>query len=111
MRHIITFLVVACQITFAQTPPTGSGTPATTIAAQQTFRFIGNDANGFADISRIYFLVNTTSTMSANVCHGFYDRALNGFYLYNDSLSVLQGPLAGGGCQTVNVPCTSAERR
>ena len=31
-----------------------------------------------------------------NTCHGFYDGASNGIYLYNDALTALLGPLTPG---------------
>ena len=42
---------------------------------------------GAADINRIYFLLNTDTRVPAGTCHGFYDRAANTIYLYNDSLT------------------------
>ena len=44
----------------------------------------------------MYFLVNPTPSIPQNTCHGFYDRATNGIYLYNDALTVLLGPLTPG---------------
>lgn len=31
--------------------------------------------------------------MPANSCHGFYERATNALFLYNDALTAAQGPL------------------
>ncbi len=73
-----------------------SGTPANPSGSPQTFALVARDGNGFSDISRMYFVVNTTATVPVNSCHGFYDRATGAFYLYNDALTVLQGPLTPG---------------
>lgn len=73
-----------------------SGTPPSPTNTPQTITFLTRDTDGFANISRLYFLVNTTDSIPQNSCHGFYDRAGNLFYLYNDALTVLQGPLAAG---------------
>ncbi len=77
-------------------PVVVSGSPANASGAVQTFSFVGRDGNGFANIQRVYFLVNTNNQIPQGTCHGFYDRALNAFYLYNDALSALEGPLAPG---------------
>lgn len=80
----------------AQAPTVISGTPTNPTTSPQTFTFTARDNNGAADIDRVYFLVNTTATTPVNACHGFYDRASNGLYLYNNDYSVLQGPLTLG---------------
>jgi hypothetical protein len=82
-------------------PAVVSGTPASTSSTPTTFAFVTRDPDGYADIYRIYFLVNPTPTIPINTCHGFYDRASNAFYLYNDSLTVLQGPLLPGSSATL----------
>src|SRR5205814_2357506 len=72
----------------------------------QTFTFTGRDPDGFADILRIYFLINTSPSIPTNTCHGFYDRSSNGLYLYNDTLSSLMGPLTPGAAgQLQNSQC------
>ena len=73
-----------------------SGTPSNPAGSPQTFALVARDGNGYSDISRMYFVVNTSATVPANSCHGFYDRATGAFYLYNDALTVLQGPLTPG---------------
>lgn len=78
-------------------PVVVSGSPANASGAMQTFSFVGRDGNGFANIQRVYFLVNTNNQIPQGTCHGFYDRALNAFYLYNDALTAVEGPLAPGG--------------
>ena len=55
----------------------------------------------------MYFLVNGSATIPANSCHGFYDRASNGYYLYNDALTAVLGPLTLGAAGTLaNSQCT-----
>jgi len=105
VRCFFAIIAIAGRIAFAQSGPPAppsfvSGTPGTSASNPQTFTFTGRDTNGANDITRMYFLVNTSGTIPANVCHGFYDQPSNTFWLYNDSLSVLQGPLSatsGGG--------------
>jgi hypothetical protein len=85
-----------------QAPPTlPSVTPATASAATQTFTFTARDVNGATDIQRIYFLVNSDTTIPAGSCHGYYDRAANQILLFNDTLSVLNGPLTPGVAGTI----------
>jgi len=80
----------------AQPPTLVSVTPPSTAAVKQTFIVTARDGNGFGDIQRIYFLVNTSAVATAGTCHGFYDRLSNSFFLYNDALSALVGPLTPG---------------
>jgi len=75
--------------------PTASSNPVT------TFAITASDANGAANLSRFYFVVNTTATVTANGCHGFYDRASNAAYLFNDALSQVLGPVAPGTNTTI----------
>jgi len=84
-------------IQVSQPPAAIPGGPANPIGSPQTFTFTGRDPDGFANIKRLYFLVNTTTTPAANTCHGFYDRASNGVFLYNDALTALADPLTPGG--------------
>ena len=79
-----------------QPPSVVSGTPAAATATPQTFAFTGRDPNGYADIARMYFLVNPSACDLAEHLPRFYDRAGNGIYLYNDALTALQGPLTPG---------------
>ena len=84
-----------------QPPTVFSATPANPTGSPQTFTFVARDANGFLDINRVYFQVYASPTVPANTCHGFYDRIANAFYLYNDALTVLTGPLAPGSASTL----------
>ncbi|MBL8239297.1 MAG: hypothetical protein JNM66_17865 [Bryobacterales bacterium] len=89
------------------TPSLLSSSPAVVNASPQTFSFTGRDQNGAADIDRLYFLVNTTPTTAMNGCHGFYHRATNSLFLYNDALTVAMGPLPAGSAGTLaNSQCT-----
>lgn len=79
-------------------PPDVYGASATPrVGSPQTFETYVKDANGYVDVSRIYFLVNSTASAVPGSCHGFYDRTKNQFFLYNDSFSALLGPLTPGG--------------
>jgi len=80
----------------AQAPTLVSATPGSSTSATQTFALTGRDTNGFADIQRFYFLVNGNAFIPAGSCHGFYDRASNTIFLYNDALSAVTGPLTPG---------------
>ncbi|MBL8235968.1 MAG: hypothetical protein JNM66_01010 [Bryobacterales bacterium] len=84
-----------------QPPTVVSGTPANPSGSPQTFTFVARDANGFTDINRVYFQVHTSPTVPANTCHGFYDRPTNAFYLFNDALTALTGPLTPGSAGTL----------
>ena len=64
--------------------------------ANQSLTATVTDLNGASDISRIYFLLNADISIPQNSCHGFYDRATNAVYLYNDALTALEGPLTPG---------------
>lgn len=89
------------------TPVVVSGTPVNAAGVPQAFTFTARDADGAANVSRLYFLVATSPAVSPNGCHGFYDRATNGLYLYNNTLNVLQGPVTPGSATTIsNSQCT-----
>ena len=80
-----------------QNPPQAiSGTPASATATPQTFIFTGRDPDGNADIAYMFFLVNTSSTVGANVCHGMYVRASNSIWLLDDAGTGFLGPLTPG---------------
>jgi sugar lactone lactonase YvrE len=82
-----------------QPPTLVSVTPATP-AFTQTFAITARDLDGADNLARIYFLINPTPTIPTNTCHGFYDRALDAVFLYNDSLSNLSS-LSNSQC-TIN---------
>jgi hypothetical protein len=83
-------------------PPTFvSGTPANSAVAPQTFTLVARDANGFSDINRIYFVVNTSPAVPVNSCHGFYERSSNAIFLYNDALTITAGPLIPGAAAAI----------
>jgi hypothetical protein len=90
-----------------QPPAVVSGTPSAPTGSPPSFTFTGRDPNGFANILRMYFLVNPNTSIPPSTCHGFYDRAANALFLYNDGLTVLQGPLTPGTAGTLqNSQCT-----
>jgi len=71
------------------------------------FTFLTRDPNGFANIHRHYFQVNGNTSIPPGSCHGSYDRASNGIYLYNDALMAVMGPLIPGAAGTLqNSQCT-----
>jgi hypothetical protein len=75
--------------------------PATVPTVDVSYPFTVRNTNGVNDITRVYFQLYTSATVPANSCHGFYDRAANAFYLYNDGISATAGPLAPGGAGTI----------
>jgi hypothetical protein len=79
--------------------------PTSSAAATQTFSLTGRDANGFSDINRFYFQVHTDATVPANTCHGFYDRASNSVFLYNDALTALTSFTVGTSGFVQNSQC------
>jgi predicted lipoprotein with Yx(FWY)xxD motif len=85
------------NLSVGQPPAVVSGTPSNATASPQTFVFTARDPDGFADIGYVYFLVNGNSIIPQNTCHGYYSRATNGIYLFNDSLTAAFGPLTPGG--------------
>ena len=86
----------------ANAPTVVSGTPVSAATNTQTFTFTGRDLDGFADISNIYFLINTSTAITANNCHGYYNRASNALWLYNQAATGFLGPLTPGGAGTLD---------
>lgn len=84
-----------------QAPTLAFASPTTATGATQSFTVTARDSNGYADIQRIYFVVNPTAYVPANSCHGFYDRPTNALYLYNDALTALTGPITPGAAATL----------
>ncbi|MFN0100535.1 MAG: BACON domain-containing protein, partial [Bryobacteraceae bacterium] len=86
-----------------QTPPSAVvPNPVTPLAGSPvTLSLTGRDGNGYADINKMYFQVYSSATIPVNTCHGFYDRASDRLYLYNDALTVLLGPLTPGSSGTL----------
>lgn len=79
-----------------QPPSLAASSPATAVTTAQTFTITARDPNGFTDISRIYFLVNSNTAIPINGCHGFYERTTNSLFLYNDALNAVSGPITPG---------------
>jgi hypothetical protein len=88
--------------TSSDTIPSVLSVPVFPKGSPQNLAFGGRDPNGFSDIARIYFLISDTAEPTAGGCHGYYDRAANSFYLFNDALTIPQGPLAGGTAGTLS---------
>jgi hypothetical protein len=80
-------------------PTVVSGTPTSATSTPQTFTFTGRDLDGFADINLMYFLIK--SSTNPGMCYGFYNRAANSLYLYNDAFSAVNGPLTPGSAGTL----------
>ena len=85
-------------------PVLAAATPTASTSATQQFSLTARDTNGANDVNRIYFLVNSSTAVPANTCHGFYDRAGNTIWLYNDGLTALTSvtPGAAGTIQNSN---------
>lgn len=93
----------------AAKPAIISGVPAFASGAAATFTFTARDADGAADIARLYWLIADAPIIAANGCHGFYDRATNALHLYDDSLNSALGPLGLGVSGSVkNSQCGAA---
>ena len=71
-----------------------------------TFTSKYSDAAGYADISRCYFLLNTTLSQ-ANAVYVMYDAVANKLYLRNDVNTGWLGGYAPGSTNTIsNGQCT-----
>jgi len=89
---------------FVNSPPAvANGTPSTAAGLTQQFSATINDPDGRTDLFRIYFLINPTPTIPQNSCHGFYDRATQSTYLYNDALTSASTTLENGQCRVQSV--------
>jgi len=80
----------------SHTPAVISGAPANPTGSPQTFSFVAQDLDGFADIGNVYFWITANPSSPQNSCFGVYVRPSNALYLYNDSLSTTSGPLTAG---------------
>ena len=78
-----------------QPPSAVSVTPASGSGSNQTFSFLFSDANGFADLSTAYMLVNATLNWPGS-CYAAYTRASNTLWLLNDSATFWLGPVTPG---------------
>jgi len=85
-----------------QTGPTiGGASPLVATSNPQVFTVIATDGNGAMDIQRVYFSLHTAPAAVRNGCHGFFDRAANALFLYDDQLASITGPLAPGSGGTI----------
>ena len=88
--------------TLGVNPPSFLSTsPSAPTGSPQLLSYSMSDTDGFDNISRLYFLVSNSPSPTGPVCYGYYDRASNGIYLYNDALTTPQGPLTPGAAATL----------
>jgi hypothetical protein len=83
--------------TWGLSPSITGTTPANATQLSQPFSF------SVQGTERLYFLVNPNSSIPANTCHGYWDRATNRAYLYNDALTALDPTLQNSQCAISNV--------
>jgi sugar lactone lactonase YvrE len=83
--------------TWGLSPSITGTTPANATQLSQPFSF------SVQGTERLYFLVNPNSSIPANTCHGYWDRATNRAYLYNDALTALDPTLQNSQCAITNV--------
>jgi astacin len=88
-----------------QPPTLASAAPTAATAATQTFTLTARDPDGATNLQRIYFLINSNTTIPTGGCHGLYDRASNAVFLYNDGLSSISGLLVGTANTIQNSQC------
>ena len=68
-------------------PTLGTVTPSVLTSASgiaRGFRAVYSDADGYANLKQVYFLVNTTASV-ANGIRLLHDRTMNKLYLYKDA--------------------------
>ena len=87
------------------TPAATTASPSTGSGTTQTFTATYSDGNGAADISVVYFLVNSTLDGS-NACFIEYNRAANSFRLMNDAGTTWSTSVSAGSGSTSNSQCT-----
>ena len=83
--------------TWGLSPAISSTTPANASQLSQPFSI------SVQGTERLYFLVNPTPSIPINTCHGYWDRATNRAYLYNDALTALDPTLQNSQCGITNV--------
>ncbi len=100
-------VIVFDPSTNVATPPTAdSASPNTGSGFGATFTFKYTSASGFGALNDMFALFNS-GISGANGCVVYYDRATNGFFLFNDAGSAATGPLApGAGTTLQNSQCT-----
>jgi hypothetical protein len=86
------------------TPPPSviSATPAAVTGRSQLLTVTARDANGASNIGRVYFQIAGSTAISGPVCHGFFDRAANAYFLWDDALTTITGPLTAGAAGTLS---------
>jgi hypothetical protein len=94
-----TAIAVPVVTSVSVTPGSGTGTT-------QTFSFLYSDTDGSADLSTVFALFNT-STSVAKACYIYYVPSSNLLYLENSAGTGSQGSLTPGSTATVsNSECT-----
>ncbi len=87
-------------------PTADSVTPASGSGASQVFTFKYSSPSGFANLSSVYALFNTSVNAAAG-CVPAYLPGSNALYLFNDAGTGLLGPITPGGAGSVsNSQCT-----
>jgi len=79
-------------------PTLGTVTPSVLTSMQavaQTFSAIYSDADGYANLKQVSFLVNTTTAV-ANGIYLLHDRTVNKLYLFNDAGTAYVGSCTPG---------------
>ncbi len=87
-------------------PTADSVTPNTGSGASQNFTFKYSSTGGFANLSALYALFNSSLSATAG-CVPVYLAATNSLYLYNDAGNAVLGPLTPGAAGTLaNSQCS-----
>ena len=98
----------ATWVAGAPQPWSVSGTaPATATGTSQAFSMVLRAPEGSSAISRVYFILNSSPTIVPNGCFGWYERATNKVYVYDDSLTqlVIRGVTPGAAETSANSQC------
>jgi hypothetical protein len=89
-------------------PAAVSVTPGSGSGSTQTFSFVFSDSKGYAAISSVSVIINSTLT-AAGSCYLLYTRSANGIYVANDTAAYWQGPVVLGQSGTAqNSQCSVA---
>jgi hypothetical protein len=98
---IIFFLT--CASVYAATPTLGTITPASgtgQAGVSKSFTTTYSDADGWANIQYVYFLINS-STGTSNCFDGYYNQNTNKLYLRNDAGTDWSGGYAPGSANVI----------
>jgi hypothetical protein len=90
-----------------QAPTVTSLTPSSGSVATQSFTSVSSDANGFADIAAVDFLIAPSAGIYSNSCYVTWSKSNNEVRLLSDSGSAWVGSsLIGSGAPLSNSQCT-----